>query len=191
MIIGLGEHQMTHGLRHETKFPVAEILKCTRKDRIGAAHVFDVFSRPIDRRQRIEIGGIGIIPAEIFLIDRLHVMPDMTVIATRMPGTFEARRQLDYFCNLGGREPMVHQADGLIMREFIEIALLADHRIDALNAPDRPMVLTAHRISLAAPYLQRLAQIFRPGERIAHVGATERKQLWKLCVQFSARLSSL
>ena len=63
------------------------------------------------------------------------------------------------------------------MRELVEIALLADHGVDALAAPDRPVVLAAHRVGLAAPHLQRLAEIFRPGQRIAHVGAAERQQI--------------
>ncbi len=63
------------------------------------------------------------------------------------------------------------------MGEFIEIALLADHGVDALGAPHRPMVLAAHRVGLAAPHLQGFAEIFRPGQRIAHVGAAERQQI--------------
>ena len=63
------------------------------------------------------------------------------------------------------------------MREFIEIALLADHGVDAFLSPDRPMMLAAHRLGLAAPHLQGLAQIFRPRQRVAHVGAAERQQV--------------
>jgi len=54
---------------------------------------------------------------------------------------------------------MVHQADGLVVGEFVEVALLADHGVDALMSPHRPVVLAAHRIGLAAPHLQRLAEI--------------------------------
>src|SRR5205085_10088748 len=66
-----------------------------------AAHVFDIFPPGLDRRQRIEVGGVGIIPAEIFLIDRLHIVPDVAVIAARMPRAFEAFRQRD---GLGDRK---------------------------------------------------------------------------------------
>ncbi len=46
------------------------------------------------------------------------------------------------------------------MRKFIEIALLADHGVDPLLPPHRPVVLAAHRIRLAAPHLQGFAEIF-------------------------------
>ena len=63
------------------------------------------------------------------------------------------------------------------MGELVEVALLADHGVDPLLSPHRPVVLAAHRIGLAAPHLQGLAEIFRPRQRVAHVGATERQQI--------------
>src|SRR6202171_6443054 len=94
---------MAHGLRDEAKFALRKILGRTLKDRIGAAHVFDIFFSGLDRRERIEIDGIGVIPAEILLVDRLHIMPDMAVVAARVPGAVEARRQPDRLGNLGWR----------------------------------------------------------------------------------------
>ena len=171
---------MADGLRDETKFALGEIVSRARKDRVGPAHILDIFPAGRDRRQRIEIDRVGVVPAEILLVDRLHIMPDVAVVAARVPGGVEARRQFYRFRDLGGRQPVVHQPDGLVMREFIEIALLADHGVDALFSPDRPMVLAAHRLRLAAPHLQRLAQIFRPGERIADIGAAEWQQIVKI-----------
>src|ERR1700738_3769675 len=104
---------MTHGFRDEAKFALRKILGPTLKDRSGAAHVFDIFFAGLDRRERIEIDGIGVIPAEILLVDRLHIMPDMAVVAARVPGAIEARRQSNRLSDFGGREPMIHQADGL------------------------------------------------------------------------------
>ena len=121
--------------------------------------------------------GIGVVPAEIFLVDRLHIVPDVAVIAARVPGAFEARRQSDRLGDFGRGQPVIHQADGLVVRELVEIALLADHGVDALIAPHRPVMLAAHRLRLAAPHLQRLAEIFRPRQRVAHVGAAERQQI--------------
>ncbi len=63
------------------------------------------------------------------------------------------------------------------MGELVKVALLADHGVDPLMAPDRPMMLAAHRVRLAAPHLQGFAEIFRPRQRVAHVGATKRQQI--------------
>ena len=177
LVVGIGEHQMAHGLRDEAKFALGKILCRAREDRVRAAHILDIFPAGLDRRQRIEIDRIGVVPAEIFLVDRLHIVPDVAVIAARLPGAVEARRQADGLGDLGRGQPVVHQADGLVMRELVEIALLADHGVDPLMAPHRPMMLAAHRVRLAAPHLQGLAEIFRPGQRVAHVGAAERQQI--------------
>jgi hypothetical protein len=83
----------------------------------------------------------------------------MAVIAAAVPGAVEARRQADGFRDFGSRQPVVHQTDGLVMREFIEVALLADHGVDSLVPPHRPMMLAAHRVRLAAPHLQGFAEI--------------------------------
>jgi hypothetical protein len=104
--------------------------------------------------------GIGIVPAEIFLVDCLHVVPDVAVIAACVPGAFETRRKFYRFRDFGRGQAVVHQADSLVVREFVEIALLADHGVDALSPPHRPVVLAAHRLGLAAPHRQRLAEIF-------------------------------
>jgi hypothetical protein len=106
LIVGLGEHQMADGLGDEAKFAPDEIPRRARENRVRAAHVLDVFLAGLDRRQRIEIDGIGVVPAEIFLVDRLHVMPDVAVVGTRVPRTLKARRQLDGLRDLGGRQPV-------------------------------------------------------------------------------------
>ena len=54
LVIGLGEYQMAHRLRHEAKLALVEILAGARQDRIRAAHIFDVFLAAIDRRQGLD-----------------------------------------------------------------------------------------------------------------------------------------
>ena len=151
---------MADGLRDEAEFALGKILFRAIEDRGGSAHILDIFLAGLDRRQRIEIDGIGVVPAEILLVDRLHVMPDVAVIAAPVPGAVEAFRQADGLGDLGRGQPVIHQADGLVMRELVEVALLADHGVDALMSPHRPVMLAAHRVRLAAPHLQGLAEIF-------------------------------
>src|SRR5258708_33623810 len=129
---------MAHRLGHETKFALRKILPRTRKDRVRAAHVLDVLLAALDRRQRIEIDRVGVVPAEIFLIDRLHIMPDMAVVTAAVPRALEARRQFYRFCDLSSRRSVIHQTDGLVMRAPIDIAPLAGRVVDALGAPPRP-----------------------------------------------------
>ena len=108
LIVGIGKHQMAHRLRDETEFAARKILARPRQQRIGTTHIVDVFFPRLDRRQRIEMDRIGVIPAEIFLVDRLHIMPDVTIVAARMPGTFQALRQADGLGDLARRQTMIH-----------------------------------------------------------------------------------
>src|SRR5438045_8448761 len=85
LICGLGEYQMAHGLRHEPKLARGEILLCALKDRGRTAHVFDIFFAGLERRQWIEMNGIGVVPSEVFLVDRFHIVTDLPVVASPMP----------------------------------------------------------------------------------------------------------
>src|SRR5207237_8375508 len=75
---------MADGLRDETKFALVEIVSRARKDRVGPAHILDIFPAGRDRRQRIEIERVGVVPAEILLVDRLHIMLVVDVVIARV-----------------------------------------------------------------------------------------------------------
>src|SRR5258705_11693029 len=105
------------------------------EDRYRPAHVFDVSLPGLDRRQWIEMDGIGVVPAEIFLVDRLHIVPDMAVVATPVPRAVEAFRQTNCLADFGCRQSVIHQATGLVGRELLEVTLLADHVVHAVAAP--------------------------------------------------------
>ena len=77
---------MAHRLRDKAEFTLGKILARAIEDRLRAAHIFDILLAAFDRRQRIKVDGIGVVPAEIFLVDRFHVMADVAVIATAVPG---------------------------------------------------------------------------------------------------------
>src|SRR2546423_15322151 len=84
---------MADGLRDETKFALGEIVSRAGKDRVGPAHILDIFPAGRDRRQRIEIDRVGVVTAEILLVDCLHIMPDVAVVALGVPGGIGAARQ--------------------------------------------------------------------------------------------------
>src|SRR5207253_8371395 len=95
LIIRLGEYQVTYRLRDKAEFAFDEIPARPRQDRLAAAHILDIFLAGLDRRQRIKIDRVGVIPAEIFLVDRFHVVPDVAVIASAVPGALQACGQTE------------------------------------------------------------------------------------------------
>src|SRR5262249_47852115 len=80
-IAGIREHHFLHDARDPAIFAAAEILAGAREHDVRAAHVLDSLAGGDPRRGRIEIRRIGIVPAEIFLIDRARVVAQRTVIA--------------------------------------------------------------------------------------------------------------
>ena len=84
-----------------------------------------VLARRRHRRQRIEIGRIGVVPAEISLIDRLGVVAERAVIAARRP--FAAARlggRCERLGDLGRPSALVQQPQRLVVDELVEVALL-------------------------------------------------------------------
>src|SRR5438874_13625909 len=104
---------MAYRLCHEAEFALGKILGRAREDRIRTTHILDILLARLNGRQRIEIDRIGVVPAEILLVDRFHIVPDMPVVAAAVPGPLEARWQTNGLCDFSRGEPVVHQADGL------------------------------------------------------------------------------
>jgi hypothetical protein len=89
----LGEDDVAHGLGDEAVFAPLEILARPPDRCRGAAHVLDVLAPALDGRQRVEAGGVGVVPAEVALVDRLRVVAVRAVVAARVPSSGEAFRR--------------------------------------------------------------------------------------------------
>jgi hypothetical protein len=98
----------------------------------------DIFGGGFRRRQRVEIGGVAIPPAEIALIGRLHIMIERAIIIARGEG-----RGLD-----GGlgrligefvkRCTLVGEVERAVVDIAIDVALAGQQRVDFLGAPCGP-----------------------------------------------------
>ena len=58
---------------------------------VGPAHALDVAGRGLDRRVRPQAGRVAVEPAEVALVDGLHVVADRPVVAVGVPGLLEGR----------------------------------------------------------------------------------------------------
>ena len=72
---------------------------------------------------RIEVGRVGIVPAEIALIDGLRIVAVGAIVAAVGPFIGQRRRRNKGFGDLRLRQPLVHQPDGLVVEIFIILAL--------------------------------------------------------------------
>ncbi len=76
-------------------------------------------------------------------------------------------------------DALIGEMQHLVVHVRIEVALVAQHLLDARIAPARPMVGREHDLGLLAEAMQRLADVLRPPQRIAHLGAAQRVDVVK------------
>ena len=171
---------MIENLCDDPEFARGKILLRFREYTFRAAHIGDELLAERHGWKRIEIGWVGIVPAECTLIDRLHVVADVAVVAARVPSTLKALGQPDRLGNFRCRHAVIDHAQRLVVGELIEIALLFQMRLHPRIAPDRPMVLSDQNFGVVAPHLERFAEITRPCQRVADLGAAEGQEVMKV-----------
>ena len=82
----IGEDEMAHGLGHEAVLASREVLAGPRRAASAPPMYSTYFRAALDRRQGIEAGRVGVVPAEIALVDRLGVVAQGAVVAAHVPG---------------------------------------------------------------------------------------------------------
>ena len=166
---GIGEDDVAHGLGDEAVLAPREVLARPPDHGPGAAHVLDVLLPALDRRQRVEVGGIGVVPADVPLIDRLRVVAQRPVVAARVPRGGEALRRGETLGDLGRLVAVVHEAHRLVVQVLVEITLLAEVVEHAPVVPHRPVVLGEDDLGVAPEPVDRLVQVPGPGVGVARL----------------------
>ena len=77
----VGEHEMVEQRRGPAIVAALEGRARLLLHRRGAAHRLDVLRAELDRRQRIEVRRVAVVPAEVELVDRLRVVAQRPVVA--------------------------------------------------------------------------------------------------------------
>ena len=71
-----------------------------------------------------QVGRVAVEPAEVALVDRLHVVADRAVVAVGVPRRVERRRHLDHLGDLDAGVALVHQPQRLVVQVGVQVALL-------------------------------------------------------------------
>ena len=165
---------MAHGFGDEPVFAPGKVLERASDHRLGAPHVLDVLPPALDRGQRVEVGGIRVVPADVALVHRLRVVAQRSIVAAHVPRRGEALRQGEPLGDLGGLVPVVHEPYGLVVQVLVEVALLAEELQHARVAPHRPVMLGESDVGIAAEAVPRLVQVLRPRVGVAGLRAGDR-----------------
>ena len=130
------------------------------------------------RRQGVQVGWVAVEEAQVALIDRSHVVAHGPVVTATRPCPGEARRQSHLSGDLGRRVAAVGQAQRLVVQVAIEVAVarrgtpICAHAPSAANGAGR----TSHP-SPRPNKLDRLAEVLRPAQRVAHQRAARRQHV--------------
>ncbi|MNQ71359.1 hypothetical protein D3C85_860230 [compost metagenome] len=172
-IVRFGEHHLLGRLGHPAVLTLGEVDLGLLQHRCRAAHIFDVLLRRRLRRQLVEVGWIAVVPAHVTLIDRLGIVLEGAVVAAPLPEGLKLRWQLDRLGDFLAGIAQVHQAHRLIVDVLVEGALLLQVVVDLRLAPLRPVVTLEAHLGLVTEQCAGLADVLRPLQGIAHLGATQ------------------
>ncbi|MCY1423174.1 hypothetical protein D9M71_388810 [compost metagenome] len=125
------------------------------------------------RRQFVEVGRVGVVPAHVTLVDRLGIVLEGAVDATPRPEGFQLRRQLDGLGDLLAVHALVEHAYRLVVDVLVDGALLPQVVVDLRLAPQRPVVALELHLGLVAEQVDGFAEVLRPLQRIAHLGPAQ------------------
>ena len=166
-----------HGLGHPAKLTTLEVGARLAQQLISTAHVLDIAAPFLDRGQRVEIDRIAVVGPHVVGIDRIDVVCDRAVIAAGMPALRQRIGQHQFGGDLAGREPVIHEAHGLIVQIAVHIALIGHELGRARLPPHRPVMLGIDHIDMRQVFSQRLIKILAPRQRIAGLGTADGAQV--------------
>ena len=75
--------------------------------------------------------------------------------------------------DLVDRDALVRQVQHLVVDVGVEVALSTQHLLHPVVAPARPVVRGDHHLGLLSVEVERLVDVLRPGERVAHHRAAQ------------------
>ena len=135
-------------------------------------HETDILLCPFLFGQRIKVHRIGIIPAQVALVDGTGIMFERAVVRTQVGSALQRFGQTHLFSYLIGFEALVHIEQALIVEIFVGgggaekvfvYGVLLIYGIDT-----GPVVCLKHHFGIG-PEAERLYQEIRPGFGIAHL----------------------
>ena len=139
-----------------------------------AAHHLDEEFADLVLRRGDQGGRVAVPEAEETLDHAAAVMLGRAVVTATVPMLEDAIRQFVDIVHLADRHAVVGEMQHLVVHVRVEVALGAHHLADSLITPARPVVGGEHDLGLAAKTVQRLGDVFRPIQRVAHRGTAQR-----------------
>ena len=124
-----------------------------------------------------QVGRVGVVPAEVALVDRLDVVANRAVVAAGMPGMVQIWWQLHHLGDFAVDVALVDQPQGLVVQVGVHVPLLGQVGDDLWGAPGGPVMRGERHIRLVGEQLDRLGQVAGPDPRVADLRAAQGQQV--------------
>ena len=177
LIIRIGKDQLLGDLGHPLVLAFLIILTGFGKHRFGIAQVFRPLLSRGFRRQQVQVDRVGVIPAQIPLVDRFDIMVQRPVILPDIPDFPQLIRKFQHPGNFHRRIPFVGKMKRLVIDVFINCRRIFHILLNGFRSPVRPVMGLEHHIRLIPEQFFRFQDIFGPVTGIAHLGASQGVQV--------------
>ena len=175
-VVGLGEHEVVEQARRPAVIARRDGGLCFCLQRCCATHGLDIAFSEFLGWQRVEVGGIRVVPAEVELVHGFGVVAQRAVVTAVGELRGELRRELELLRDLARRCALVGEAQCLVVRVAIGVALALEETDGAFVAEDRPVVAGEDDFHVAET-ADGFIDVAAPLERIAHLGAAQRVEV--------------
>ena len=125
----------------------------------------------------MKVGWVGVVPAEVPLVNSLDVMHEVAVVTTSMTVLKKIFWQREHLGNFRSYVAVVCKAHCLIMHPAIQVALQCEEVNNVGVSPSWPMVRSKHQRSVCAKEFNAFIDVLRPAERIAYLSTTNRHKI--------------
>ena len=142
----------------------------------STAHKLYIAHRGLFRWQWVKLRWIALIPTKIVLVDRLAIMAQGPVVATKMKIARQTFRELQALSNFSGGITQIGKAHCLVMGKPVHILLLLHLSNNSVMPPGRPVMAVKEHLHIVQA-INRLANILAPKQCITHLGATQRQYI--------------
>ena len=151
-------------------------------DGVGAAHPLDGAGGRGDRRERVQVGRVGVEPAEIALVHGLHVVVDGAVVAPHVVlagqlGQLGEGLGVELLGDLGGGQAVVGQPHGLVVQPPVQVALLDEEGPHVVGTEARPVVAGEADVGVVGEQVDGLVDVPAPRQRVPHLGPAQRVEV--------------
>ena len=168
LIGGIGEHDHVGDLRHPLVFALVEVGLGHAQNGLHVAQILHPLLRAFGGRERVEVHGVGVVPAHVLLVHGLRIVRYGAVVLAGVPVFLQRLGQLDHVGDFVRGVALIEVGQRLVVDELVHRSGVFEVFDSNLIAPVRPVVGLEHHFRLIAVEGDGLSDVLRPSRAVAN-----------------------